>query len=139
MGPLGRAARSGVIYNISRVGATRWSQWLDTVAVYYPSPIECNNPYRSRHLLRGEMSMEQRLLAPLRTGPVSKHHTILSQTLNHFHKHINMHLNIHLLNARRNVHCSHKREGAKKVSDWTRNKMSSLDSVHNFFVLIEVR
>ena len=69
MGPLGRAARSGVIYSISRVGATRWSQWLDTVAVYYPIPIECNNPYRSRHLLRGEMCMEQRLLAPLRTGP----------------------------------------------------------------------
>ena len=52
-----------------RKWAARWSQWLDTVAVYYPSPIECNNPYRSRHLLRGEMCMEQRLLAPLWTGP----------------------------------------------------------------------
>ena len=65
MEPLGCAARSGVIYNIFRVGATRWSQRLDTVAVYYPTPIERNNPYRSRHSLRGEMCTEQRLLAPL--------------------------------------------------------------------------
>ena len=35
-------ARSGVIYIISRVGATRWSQWLDTIAIYYQT--ECNNP-----------------------------------------------------------------------------------------------
>ena len=69
MMPLGRAARSGVIYIISRVGATRWSQLLDTVAVYYPIPIECNNPYRSRHLLHGEMCMEQRLLAPFADRP----------------------------------------------------------------------
>ena len=49
--------KSGYFHQF-RVGATRWSQWLDTVAAYYPTPIESNNPYRSRHLLRGEMCME---------------------------------------------------------------------------------
>ena len=74
MRPLGRVARSRVIYNISRVGATRWRQWLDTVAVYYPIPSECNNPHATSATVPGETAMVKRLLGALRTGPpVIKH------------------------------------------------------------------
>ena len=69
MGPLGRAARSGVIYNISRVGATRWRQWVGAVVLYYPIPSERNKPHATSATVPGENAMVKRLLGALRTGP----------------------------------------------------------------------
>ena len=69
MGLLGRAARSRVIYGISRVGATRWRQWVGAVALYYPIPSECNKPHATSATMPGETAMVKRLLGALRTGP----------------------------------------------------------------------
>ena len=69
MGPLGRAARSRVIYSISRVGATRWRQWVGAVALYYPIPSERNKPHATSATVPGETAMVKRLLGALRTGP----------------------------------------------------------------------
>ena len=70
MGPLGRAARSRVIYSISRVGATRWRQWVGAVALYYPIPSERNKPHATSATVPGETAMMKRLLEALRTGPI---------------------------------------------------------------------
>ena len=62
MWPLGRPARSRVIYNISRVGTTRWHQWVGAVAIYCPIRSECNKPHAPSASLPGEIAMVKRLL-----------------------------------------------------------------------------
>ena len=69
MGALGRAARSRVIYSISRVGTTRWCQCVGTVALYYPISSEGNKLHATSATVPGETAMVKRLLGALRTGP----------------------------------------------------------------------
>ena len=57
-----RGSLESVIYRVSRVGATRWRQWVSTVALYYSIPSECNKSHAAS-------AMVKRLLGALRTGP----------------------------------------------------------------------